>query len=86
MPTPTIGRIVHVLGISSNGAIVHPAMITRVWSETTVNLTVLPDCGDPKCFTSVGLCADETTANHYIAKAHEKGNPAAVVAFWPVRT
>lgn len=42
---PAIGRIVHVLvdpGIN-NGSDVAPAIITRVWSDTCVNLRVLHD-------------------------------------------
>lgn len=43
--TPTIGRIVHVLMApdSNNGSDVAPAVITRVWSDTCVNLRVLRD-------------------------------------------
>jgi hypothetical protein len=46
-PTPSIGRIVHHRGISSNGTNVHSAIITRVWSKTCVNVLVFPDGGDP---------------------------------------
>ena len=42
---PTIGRIVHVLvdPRHNNGSDVAPAVITRVWSDTCVNLRVLHD-------------------------------------------
>lgn len=44
-PSPSVGRIVHVLmdPTMNNGADVAPAIITRVWSDTTVNLRVLAD-------------------------------------------
>lgn len=39
---PTIGRIVHYRANgkweAANGAETHPAIVTRVWSETCVNL------------------------------------------------
>lgn len=37
MQTPTIGRIVHV----SSGGSRKPAVITHVWSDTCVNVTLL---------------------------------------------
>jgi len=50
---PTIGRIVHYYegdseaggrhGSGTNGTRFHPAVITRVWSDTCVNLTVFFD-------------------------------------------
>lgn len=40
---PSLGRIVLFRSHESNGAKEHPAMITRVWSDTCVNLTVFPD-------------------------------------------
>lgn len=54
---PTVGRIVHfrsLTGESFNGT--HDpqaAIITRVWSESVVNLTVFPDAGTPFSETSV---------------------------------
>lgn len=55
---PSLGRIVIHRGISSNGATEHPAMITRVWSDTCVNLTVFPDFGAPVLRTSQTLLTD----------------------------
>lgn len=45
MPKPSVGRIVLVPidPTMNNGSNVAPAIITRVWSETTVNLRVLAD-------------------------------------------
>ncbi len=40
---PSLGRIVLYHGIESNGVLEHPAIITRVWSDTCVNLTVFCD-------------------------------------------
>jgi hypothetical protein len=42
---PSVGRIVLVPmePTSNNGAEVAPAIITRVWSPTCVNLRVIPD-------------------------------------------
>lgn len=39
---PTIGRIVHFQP-AIEGAGVHPAIITKVWSDTCVNLQVFGD-------------------------------------------
>lgn len=49
MPTPSVGRIVLVPiePEMNNGATVAPAIITRVWSDTTVNLRVLTDSQNP---------------------------------------
>jgi len=58
---PTVGRIVHFYTDNkarhSNGvdAGPYPAIITRVWSEKSVNLKVLPDCGAPFDATSTEL-------------------------------
>jgi hypothetical protein len=50
---PSIGRIVLFRTHASNGALEHPAIITRVWSDTCVNLSVFPDFGEPQPRTSV---------------------------------
>lgn len=56
---PSLGRVVLYHGVISNGAAEHPAIVTRVWSDTCVNLTVLPDFGAPELRTSVNQ--DEST-------------------------
>ena len=54
---PSIGRVVHYTQPEDekhfNGIAVHPAVITRVWSETCVNLKVFFDCGPVEDRTSV---------------------------------
>jgi hypothetical protein len=58
---PTIGRIVIYHQPKSeepvNGSRDHPAIITRVWSETGVNLQVFFDAGVAQPRTSV--CRDD---------------------------
>lgn len=53
--TPTIGRVVIFSGEMSNGALEHPAIITRVWGPECVNLTVFLDNAAPRSWTSVML-------------------------------
>jgi hypothetical protein len=78
---PSIARIVLVTGAVavSNGATVAPAMITRVWSDTLVNLTVFPDCAPPVNLTSVSLHPDAETARGTCAF------PSSNAAYWPPR-
>jgi hypothetical protein len=81
--TPTVGRVVLVLGIpaQSNGAMVAPGIITRVWNDTTVNVTVFPDASAPVPATSVKLCASEDEA--YAER--DKFDYPQTVAYWPPR-
>jgi len=81
--TPSIGRIVHVVGnqASSNGADVAPAIITRVLDDGLLNLTVFPDYGAPVPATSVKLVEDEAAAR---ALSEGKGY-TITAAFWPPR-
>ncbi len=74
---PSKGRIVFVLvpPETNNGDDYAPAMITRVWSDTLVNVRVLCDSMNVEWKTSVYLAPDEDSA-----RAH--GNH---VAFWPPR-
>lgn len=46
--TPTLGQVVAVRADPSrnNGAVVAPAIVTRVWNEEVVNVTVFPDAAD----------------------------------------
>ena len=55
---PSIGRIVMHRGVESNVAVEHPAIITRVWSDVCVNLTVFPDAGVPVARASQIFLAD----------------------------
>jgi hypothetical protein len=81
--TPAIGRIVHLIGpyANSNGSDVAPAIITRVWSDTMINVTAFPDCAAPQTVTSVKLVEDEATASDINAQAEYPQS----VAFWPPR-
>ena len=50
---PSLGRIVLYRSIDNNGTREHPALVTRVWTDTCVNLTVFPDFGQLLLKTSV---------------------------------
>jgi hypothetical protein len=63
---PSIGRIVHVPATpdQNNGSPVAPAVITRVWSDTCVNVRVLLDGPDTPWRTSVSHVEDLDDAAH----------------------
>lgn len=69
---PSIGRIVLVHGKNHNGSFVHPAIITRVWSDTYINVLLMPDACAPYTLTSVSLFDKENY-----------GTNDAPVAYWP---
>jgi hypothetical protein len=80
---PSLGRILLVIGTpaNGNGADIAPAVVTRVWSDEMVNVTVFPDCGAPVPATSVRIVADEEAA-----RAVNDGAPyPQTLAFWPPR-
>lgn len=83
MTTPTVGRVVIVVGalVTSNAADVAPALITRVWSSQDgapcVNVTAFPDAGIPKPLTSVYLYDTDDEAR--------KAAGSYVAAYWPPR-
>lgn len=85
---PSLGRIVIIHGIHSNGTDDHPAIITYVWGrevDPTVwccNLTIFPDFGDPRPLTSINLFPTKDAALAWRSK--QTVNP--VVAYWPPRT
>ncbi len=59
MQKPSIGRIVHY---DYNGSII-PAIITKVFSDTVVNLRAFEDStGSPLWFTSVKILEGETSS------------------------
>ena len=62
---PSLGRIVLFRGQFSNSANEHPAIITRVWSDTTVNLTVFLDASTAVVKTSVVLDEDMNSGAQY---------------------
>lgn len=85
----TLGRAVIVHGIDSNGALQHPATITRAWSEADteekpvcVNLTVFPDCAAPRTQGSVMLYNTKEAALFAFDNNVSTGAP---VAYWPER-
>lgn len=71
---PSIGRIVIVAvdPAANNGADEAPAVITRVWNDTLVNVKVLNDGSMNEWKTSVTLHA-------------EKSDNPAHTAWWPPR-
>lgn len=97
MNTPSLGRIVLVTvsdPSSNNGAEVAPAVITRVWSDTLVNVRVLLDGHDTLWLTSVALHSDrqslevarETRRVHLTASGFDPGTADLyVAAYWPPR-
>jgi hypothetical protein len=85
VPTPSIGRIVLVPmdPRDNNGADRAPAVITRVWSDTTINVKVLSDAtGSVEWRTSVGL-VDELP-DFALATEEQPGSSMHVWA-WPPR-
>lgn len=101
MQKPTVGRIVHVLTDpgTNNGSDVAPAMITRVWSDTCVNLRLIRD-GYPAAeewLTSWSLYESREVIEAQAAATQASVDAAAAPgaepvkvrpfgAFWPPRT
>jgi hypothetical protein len=46
-PLPFLGATVLVRPFGRHGQIEQAAMVTRVWDDGTLNVTVMPDYGDP---------------------------------------
>lgn len=87
---PTIGRTILVKGIASNGSNIHPAIVTRVWSDADprdlsqtvlVNATVFPDSAPPVSRGSIRMLETEAEAEAVTAGA----SSGQIVAFWPPR-
>lgn len=76
---PSLGRIVltPVPPETNNGADIAPAIITRVWNDTRVNVRVLHDSENVSWKTSVKLCETEGEARSPDAYGH--------TAYWPPR-
>jgi hypothetical protein len=66
---PSLGRIVLVPDnpVHNNGAHVAPAIITRVWSETTVNVRVLADASDGPEWRTSAVLVDELPAEYDVS-------------------
>lgn len=78
MNPPSIGRIVIYRQSGNerpvNGTTDHPAVITRVWSESVVNLHVMYDAAPPTPVTSVPQLGSGLA------------QPGERCWFWPERT
>lgn len=96
MQKPAIGRIVHVVvdPKTNNGSDVAPAMITRVWSDTYVNLRLIRDNhpGPEEWLTSISLYGSLEALDEAVAKRQAEFDATApgltayrVGAFWPPR-
>lgn len=80
---PSVGRIVMVIGgaAEANGTDQAPAIITRVWNDTLVNVTVFPDVPTTGRHTSIQLFPDEGAGRAWLAESPNR----SVVAYWPAR-
>lgn len=83
MQKPSPGRMVLLIGgvARSNGTDTAPATVTRVWSDTCVNLAVFPDCAAPAVATSITLFGDEQAARDWLAAEEYR----STAAYWPPR-
>jgi hypothetical protein len=91
MQKPSLGRIVLVTvdPHSNNGSDVAPAVITRVWSDTMLNVRVLRDGTDVAWMTSITLHEtrdelDAAAARREATAPHLAGT-IYHAAFWPPR-
>lgn len=77
------GRMVLLIGgvARSNGTDTAPAIVTRAWSDTMVNLIVYPDCAQPAVAPSITLFEDEQAARDWIAADEYR----STAAYWPPR-
>ncbi|MGW8326481.1 hypothetical protein ACWGLE_01095 [Streptomyces sp. NPDC055897] len=92
--TPSVGRIVLVTvePTTNNGADVAPAIITRVWSDSMVNVQVFRDgAHGGQAATSIPLFADRAAVDTARAERVGAALPHQLVttfmaAYWPPRT
>jgi hypothetical protein len=88
-PKAAVGRTVHMLmnPAVNNGSDTAPAVITRVWSDTCVNVRVLADSRDVPWYTSVSLHPDRAAADAAVAPVREMHGAGAHLraAWWPER-
>lgn len=87
MQKPSPGRIVLVpvdaINLPSNGAEVVPGIITRVWSDTMVNLQVFLDAGLVVSRTSARLYEDAEQAKD--GAPNDERPYAQLRCYWPPR-
>lgn len=81
MQKPSVGRVMIAVGAAArgNGADVAPAIVNRVWGDDCVNVTVLPDCAEPRSATSIKVHEDEEAARTSLQ------NESMTALFWPPR-
>ncbi len=74
-----INRWLICKGIQFNSTDEHPALVTRVWNEDCVNVTVFLDAGPMASRTSVRVCKTREEAQAILDQGNE------VAAFWSPR-
>lgn len=87
-PAPTVGRtVLYRSNATRNGADVHPAVVTRVWNETMVNLHVFFDASPSEPRTSITFFPTEDEATAFIQGRLEHNGPSAQYAccYFPSR-
>jgi hypothetical protein len=78
MPQASLGRTVIVkLQQHSNGQDIAPAVITRVWGPSMINVTAFPDLSPPVSLSSLQL---------YDSYEEAKLSGSSFCGWWPDRT
>lgn len=86
---PAVGRTLHIFAHpgENNGADHAPATITRVWSDTLVNVHVMPDGHNCYWRTSVEVFPSREAAEAKRLEMVEAGlwaaNHVPLYAYWP---
>lgn len=82
---PSIGRIIIVPAVpaENNGATLAPAVITRVWNDTTVNVRVLLDGDETQWRTSITLF--QTPEEMWDTHTSQQADTPPHAGYWPPR-